>query len=101
MTCVVILISQSLDLILISSTIDTDNTCFTVCTLPCFFEYFSCNQGDMNKLHRDEMLKAATEARDRYLREHPEARDINLKYDPLKHIQECKYCYMTRLTLTF
>ncbi|XP_061173242.1 uncharacterized protein LOC133182415 [Saccostrea echinata] len=47
-----------------------------------------CNQGDMNKLHREEMLKAATEARDKYIQDHPEAADIDLKYDPLKHIEE-------------
>jgi hypothetical protein len=45
----------------------------------------------MNKLHQEEMLKAAVEARDKYLLEHPEAADINLKYDPMKHIEECKY----------
>lgn len=56
-----------------------------------FCKNFSCNEGDMNKLHREEMLKAATEARDKYLQDHPEAADINLKYDPLQHIEECKY----------
>lgn len=45
----------------------------------------------MNKLHKEEMLQAATEARDRYLQDHPEAAEINLKYDPLQHIEECKY----------
>lgn len=45
----------------------------------------------MNKLHKEEMLQAATEARDKYLQDHPEAAEINLKYDPLQHIQECKY----------
>lgn len=50
----------------------------------------------MNKLHREEMLQAATEARDKYLQDHPEAAEINLKYDPLQHIQECKYRYTDR-----
>lgn len=48
----------------------------------------NCNEGDMNKLHREEMLQAATEARDKYLQDHPEAAEINLKYDPLQHIEE-------------
>lgn len=44
----------------------------------------------MNKLHQEEMERAAEEAKKEYLREHPEAADINLKYNPVEHIQNSK-----------
>ncbi|KAK3093829.1 hypothetical protein FSP39_020705 [Pinctada imbricata] len=49
------------------------------------------NEGDMNKLHREEMEKAALEAKAQYLLDHPEATEMELKYDPLKHLDGCKF----------
>ena len=40
------------------------------------------------QLHKEEMEKAAEEAKARYLQEHPEAADIEMKYDPMKHLTE-------------
>ncbi|KAJ8309325.1 hypothetical protein KUTeg_014199 [Tegillarca granosa] len=45
---------------------------------------------NMRELHWDEMLKAAQEAKELYLKDHPEASDIVMKYDPEKHIEEYK-----------
>ena len=36
------------------------------------------------------MKKAAEEAKQQYLKDHPEVQDIDLKYDPLKLIENCK-----------
>lgn len=47
-----------------------------------------CGEGNMAKVHRQEMEVAAREAKEEYLRDHPEAADVKLKYDPLKHIPD-------------
>ena len=52
---------------------------------------FRCNEGDMNKLHQEEMERAAEEAKNEYLRDHPEAAVINLKHNPVEHIQYSKF----------
>ena len=43
---------------------------------------------DVNELHRIEMEKAYKEALDKYLAEHPEHKDIQLKNDPKKMLEE-------------
>nr|KAG5689767.1 hypothetical protein BaRGS_031168 [Batillaria attramentaria] len=45
-----------------------------------------CGEGDMNMVHQREMEEAAQKAKEEYLRDHPEAADINLKYDPMQHV---------------
>ena len=58
---------------------------YITCRSTCFR---NCDQfTDIDELHRTEMEKAAKEARRLYTREHPEAATIQLKHDPLKHIQ--------------
>ncbi|XP_046582259.1 uncharacterized protein LOC124289685 [Haliotis rubra] len=48
------------------------------------------NTEDAQRIHAEEMEKAAEEAKAQYLKDHPDA-DINsLKYDPRKHVQEYK-----------
>ena len=42
---------------------------------------------DVFTLHHDEMSKAAEEAKKKYEEEHPEAKGIELKNDPLKHLE--------------
>ncbi|XP_076442029.1 uncharacterized protein LOC143281024 isoform X2 [Babylonia areolata] len=46
----------------------------------------NCSEQDMNKLHREEMERAAREAKEEYLRLHPEAASLQLKHDPTHHI---------------
>ena len=53
--------------------------------------YFRCNEVDMNKLHQEEMERAAEEAKNEYLRAHPEAAQVNLKYDPVKYIHTSQF----------
>ena len=43
---------------------------------------------DVFELHRQEMEKAAAEARVIYEKEHPESEGKDLKYDPLKEMEE-------------
>ena len=45
----------------------------------------------MNKLHQEEMERAAEEAKNEYLRDHPEAAVINLKHNPVEHIQYSQF----------
>ena len=45
---------------------------------------------DVRKLHKEEMEKAADEAKKKYLAEHPESSSTVLKYDPLKKIEPGK-----------
>ena len=67
----------------------------------------SCPQDtDVMELHRQEMEKAAHEARDRYTSDHPDAGGTTLKHDPLQHLgkHSNKFSYLmgalkTRLNL--
>ena len=56
---------------------------------------FSCNEGDINALHKKEMLEAAEKAKEEYLKDHPEVEDIDMKYDPVKLLEKCKYSYLS------
>ncbi|XP_060070591.1 uncharacterized protein LOC132550525 [Ylistrum balloti] len=59
-------------------------------------DYYHFNRTDCDNheeaavLHVKEMEAAANEARKQYLKDHPEAKDMVLKYDPVKHIQDVK-----------
>lgn len=44
----------------------------------------------MNELHRQEMEKAAAEAKTKYQQENPEAAGLHLKNDPMKLIEQSK-----------
>ena len=44
----------------------------------------------MTKLHFNEMERGAMQAREKYLREHPDVGGAHLKHDPLKTIEKCK-----------
>ena len=44
----------------------------------------------MNQLHMKEMREAAIEAKEKYIEDHPECADIDLKFDPIKLVEECK-----------
>ncbi|CAF0773983.1 unnamed protein product [Adineta steineri] len=44
------------------------------------------NQSD--KIHFDEMVQAYTNAKNEYLRLHPEAHDMILRYDPISHLSK-------------
>ncbi|XP_033735539.1 uncharacterized protein LOC117324038 [Pecten maximus] len=48
------------------------------------------NYQDSSELHVKEMEAAAEEARQQYLKDHPEAKDMVLKYDPVNHIEDVK-----------
>ncbi|KAK3591594.1 hypothetical protein CHS0354_013776 [Potamilus streckersoni] len=48
------------------------------------------------KLHKEEMLRASEAARKKYIEEHPDAIDINLKFDPLKHLEGMRDAYAER-----
>ncbi|OWF42616.1 E3 ubiquitin-protein ligase [Mizuhopecten yessoensis] len=48
------------------------------------------NQEESTVIHVQEMEAAAHEARRQYLEDHPEAKDMVLKYDPVTHIQDVK-----------
>ncbi|XP_071079624.1 uncharacterized protein [Haliotis cracherodii] len=48
------------------------------------------NTEDAQKIHLEEMEKAAKEAKAQYLKDHPDADIHSLKYDPRKHVQEYK-----------
>ncbi|XP_046338609.2 uncharacterized protein LOC124119946 [Haliotis rufescens] len=48
------------------------------------------NTEDAQKIHLEEMEKAAEEAKAQYLKDHPDADIHSLKYDPRKHVQEYK-----------
>lgn len=52
----------------------------------CKKKNFSCNEGDMNKLYREEMLQVVIEVRDKYLQDYLEVVEINFKYDFLQYI---------------
>ena len=39
------------------------------------------------------MLEAAEKAKEQYLKDHPEAENIDMKYDPIKLVEKCKYLY--------
>lgn len=58
-----------------------------------FYFSFSCpvKNHDVRHLHQQEMEQAAESAKKKYLEEHPEARDMVLKYDPLKHLDDCEF----------
>lgn len=45
----------------------------------------------MKKLHLKEMKEAAVAAKEKYLHDHPECAEIDLKFDPIKLVEECKY----------
>ena len=47
---------------------------------------------DVFELHREEMENAATEAKERYAAEHPEAAGTSMKHDPLQHLQDGGEC---------
>ena len=53
--------------------------------------FFSCNEDSMKKLHLKEMKEAAVAAKEKYLHDHPECAEIDLKFDPIKLVEECKY----------
>lgn len=40
------------------------------------------------KIHYDEMVKAYADAKAEYLRRHPEAADMILRYDPISHLSK-------------
>ncbi|KAL3872808.1 hypothetical protein ACJMK2_036008 [Sinanodonta woodiana] len=40
------------------------------------------------ELHKEEMLRASEEASKKYIEEHPDAVNLNFKYDPSKHLQQ-------------
>ncbi|XP_067681693.1 uncharacterized protein [Haliotis asinina] len=46
------------------------------------------NTEDAQKIHLEEMEKAAEEAKAQYLKDHPDTDIRSLKYDPRKHVQE-------------
>jgi hypothetical protein len=44
----------------------------------------------MKQLHLKEMKEAAIAAKEKYLEDHPECADIDMKFDPNKLVEECK-----------
>jgi transcriptional antiterminator Rof (Rho-off) len=40
------------------------------------------------KIHYEEMVQAYTNAKNEYLRLHPEAHDMVLRYDPISHLSK-------------
>ena len=49
---------------------------------------FRCPQEtDVALLHKQEMEKAAKEAKAKYLQEHPEVTEASLKFDPVKNLE--------------
>ncbi|XP_071162656.1 E3 ubiquitin-protein ligase RNF216-like [Mytilus edulis] len=55
------------------------------------YDHFSgdnCNEDSMKKLHLKEMKEAAVAAKEKYLHDHPECAEIDLKFDPIKLVEE-------------
>ncbi|XP_070182008.1 E3 ubiquitin-protein ligase RNF216-like isoform X2 [Littorina saxatilis] len=50
-----------------------------------------CGEGDMNKVHQQEMERAAAMAKAEFLKDHPEAADIDLKYNPENLIHNSQF----------
>ena len=54
-------------------------------------QLFRCDEEDITKLHTEEMMKAAEDAKQEYLKDHPDVDIDNLKYDPVKLLDKCKH----------
>ncbi|CAC5400493.1 RNF216 [Mytilus coruscus] len=55
------------------------------------YDHFSgnnCNEDSMRKLHLKEMKEAAIAAKEKYLEDHPEYAEIDLKFDPIKLVED-------------
>ena len=55
------------------------------------YEHFTNNEkctlsNQSERIHYDEMVQAYENAKKEYLRLHPEARDMVLRYDPISHL---------------
>ena len=55
-----------------------------------YFSNCSCNNANANQIHKEEVAQALKDAKESYLREHPEERDLVLKYNPEQHLAPTK-----------
>ena len=60
--------------------------CKNVFEIQCLFLRRCTLSNQSEKIHYDEMVEAYENAKNEYLRLHPEAHDMVLRYDPISHL---------------